>query len=144
MRQGVHRRRAHPVQPTGGLVPRAAELAARMQPGQNQLDTRHARLGVNIGRDPPPVFVDLHRAVAGGERRGECRGGCPLWTVTAPATCQSSTPTRAVATRPAKSSFFALETHDSRQMCVPESPPWTLRTWNPMPRIDCGVAFSEL
>jgi hypothetical protein len=34
-----------------------------MQPGQNQLDTRHARLGVNIGRDPPPVVDDLHRAV---------------------------------------------------------------------------------
>ena len=61
--EGVDRGGADAVQAAGGLVAGAAELAARVQPGEHQLDAGDAGAGVHVGGDAPPVVVDLHRAV---------------------------------------------------------------------------------
>ena len=74
--QRVHHACAHAVQAAGDLVAPAAELAARVQHGVNDLERGPPRLRLDIHRDAAPIvhhgdgvalvdrYVDL-RAVAG-------------------------------------------------------------------------------
>ena len=56
--QRVHNRHAHAVQAAGHLVPLAAELAAGMQNGQDDLDRGDLLLGMLIDRDAASVVGD--------------------------------------------------------------------------------------
>ena len=62
-RERVHALGANPVQPAGVLVRPLAELAARVQIGEHQLDRRHIELLVRVHRDAAPVVLHRHRAV---------------------------------------------------------------------------------
>ena len=62
-RERVHALGANPVQPAGVLVRPLAELAARVQVGEHQLDRRHIELLVRVHRDAAPVVLHRHRAV---------------------------------------------------------------------------------
>ncbi len=72
-RQRVDGRGAHTVQTAGRLVSRTAELAARVQPGEHQLDAAQPGLAVDVGRDAAPVVGDLDTAV-GVQRDHDLRG----------------------------------------------------------------------
>src|SRR5690606_32390065 len=56
-------RGADTVQTTRGLVARAAELAARVQPRQHQFDAGDAGLGVRAGGDTAAVVLHLDAPV---------------------------------------------------------------------------------
>ena len=56
--QRVHNRHAHAVQAAGHLVPLAAELAAGVQNGQDDLDRGDLLLGMLVDRDAAPVVGD--------------------------------------------------------------------------------------
>ncbi len=62
-RKRVHALGANPVQPAGVLVRPLAELAARVQVGEHQLDRRHIELLVRVHRDAAAVVLHRHRAV---------------------------------------------------------------------------------
>ena len=62
--QRVDHRGADAVQTAGRDVRRAAELAARVQLGEDHLDTGEAGLGLLVDRDAAPVVVHLGGAVA--------------------------------------------------------------------------------
>ena len=62
-RQRIDDREADTVEATGGDVRAAAELAAGVQLGRHDLDPGETGLGLVVGRDPPPVVVDLDRVV---------------------------------------------------------------------------------
>ena len=52
------------VQPAGGLIDLGAELAARMQGGQDDLERRAVgKLGMRVDRDAAAVVADRERAV---------------------------------------------------------------------------------
>ena len=61
--QRVDHRRAHAVQPAGGGVGAAAELAARVQPGHDQLHAGQLGLALDVDRDAPAIVPDLGRPV---------------------------------------------------------------------------------
>ncbi len=61
--QRVDHARPDPVQPAGGRVRPAAELAAGVQLGEDDLDAGQAGLGLDVHRDAAPVVADLDRAV---------------------------------------------------------------------------------
>ena len=61
--QRVDHGQADAVQAAGGDVGPAAELAAGVQLGRNDLDARQARLGLLVGRDAATVVVHLDRSV---------------------------------------------------------------------------------
>ncbi len=62
-RQGVDDRHADAVQTAGILVLLVGEFAARVEPGQNQLDTWHLFFGMNIDGHPATVIGNFERAV---------------------------------------------------------------------------------
>ena len=61
--QGVDDARPDAVQATGGGVGAAAELAAGVQLGEDDLDAGQPRLGLDVDRDAAAVVADLDRAV---------------------------------------------------------------------------------
>ena len=61
--QGVHHRGADAVQAARGRVGAAAELAAGVQLGEDDLDAGQPGLGFDVHRDAAAVVVDLHRVV---------------------------------------------------------------------------------
>ncbi len=77
--QGVHRGGADAVQATGCLVPGTTELAARVQPGEDQLHPGDPGLGVHPGGDSSAVVVDLDAAV--GVQGDDDAGGVPGHTL---------------------------------------------------------------
>ena len=64
-RQRVDHREADAVQAAGGDVRAAAELAAGVQLGRDDLDAGQPGLGLLVGRDAAAVVVHLDRAVGG-------------------------------------------------------------------------------
>ncbi len=62
-RQRVDHGDADPVQTTGKLVVLVGKLAARVQLGEDQLDTRHPFLGVNVHRHAAAVVDHFQRVV---------------------------------------------------------------------------------
>src|SRR5690606_16737026 len=65
--------RPHTVQSARGLVPGAAELPARVQPGQHELHAAETGFAVRSRGDAAAVVVDLHTAV-GVQRDHDLRG----------------------------------------------------------------------
>src|SRR5690606_6750956 len=63
-RQSVHDGHAHAVQTAGHRVAAAAELSARVQDRQHDLDGRLALGGDDADRDATPVVDDPHAAVS--------------------------------------------------------------------------------
>ena len=61
--QGVDDRDAYAVQTAGDLVALAAELAAGVQDGEDDLDRRLLELGVLVDRDASAVVGDADRVV---------------------------------------------------------------------------------
>ena len=63
-RERVHHRDADAVQTAREAVAAAVELAARVQPREDELDAAHLLLGVDVDRHAAAVVGDLHGAVA--------------------------------------------------------------------------------
>ena len=59
----VHAFRPDAVQPSGKFVGALAELSARVQIRQHQLDRRHLELGMDIHRNASPVVLDRARSI---------------------------------------------------------------------------------
>ncbi len=71
--QRVDHAGAHAVQPAGGRVGAAAELAARVQLGHHDLDAGQPGPRLHVHRDAAAVVVDLDRPVRrAGSRRSAC------------------------------------------------------------------------
>ncbi len=63
-RERIDHRRAHPVQPAGGLIGALAELAAGMQGGEDHLERRLVRKArMRVGGDAAPIVGDPGRAI---------------------------------------------------------------------------------
>jgi hypothetical protein len=62
-REGVDDGRADAVQSAGDLVPATAELAARVQLGEDELDGADLLHRVDVSRDASSVVLDAHTAV---------------------------------------------------------------------------------
>ena len=63
LRERVHHRHAHPVQPAGELVGTFGELAARVQAREDQLDAADLLLRVDVDRHAAAVIGHLERIV---------------------------------------------------------------------------------
>ncbi len=61
--QGIHHRHAHAVQATGHLITVAAELAASMQDGQDNLERRNLHLRMLVYGDTAAIVYHRHRPV---------------------------------------------------------------------------------